>query len=150
MTSLETLSEVASVVTGGAALGGLALAVWQVNRTHTMTREATATDLFNQSLLMSLEYPDLAFPSTLNKMSSLDMSRYESFMSAVLLSSEEILSVTRNNDEWRNSIKENLICHTEYLSSRYNDEYPMNKFYGEELVGLVDEIVAEHRNAHHA
>ena len=150
MSALETWSYVASVVTGGAAIGGLALAVWQVDRTHKMTREATATDLFNQSLQMALQYPDLAFPVSMKKMPPIDINRYESFMSSVLLSSEEILSVTNNNIHWRNSIKENLKCHREYLSSRYDEEYPMDMFYGCELVDLVDEIVNEHGRAHHA
>ena len=137
---LETAAQWGSIATAIAAVVGVFMAWHQIKESRLSAKESTATNLFHQSLTLSLQYPRFGDPADLENFNREDLSQYEWFVSAMLLSCEEILLVTDGNVEWRNSVKGNLSVHSAYLAVRYNSDYKFKDYYSGDIVDIVKEI----------
>jgi hypothetical protein len=147
MTWLDA-GNIASVTTAITALIALRLAYFQITSSNKIAREASATELYNNCLMLALQYPKLANTRhyQINDEEVLD---YRWFVAAILLSSERILEVTEGDHGWRNSVKSNLRRHSAYLAERQTDpQTDLPKFYSQCLIDVVSEVIAERDQSH--
>jgi hypothetical protein len=133
------------------AIAALFVAKNQISETRNITRESTATNLYNHCLELALQYPKLAEPALSAGFKSLvgepeQAASYAWFVASMLLSCEEILAVTKNDPQWRASVIATLDGHTDYFRYRNDEHRPLNAYYSAELTSVIDEITANPNN----
>jgi hypothetical protein len=143
----DQVSAAAAVFTAIAAIVAIAVAKSQISKTREITREATATNLYNHCLEMSLEYPDLAEPALSGGFKKLVSDPkvaacYGWFIASVMLSCEEILAVTKNDPKWRSSVSATLDGHADYFRFRNEGHQPLQSFYSDEMAALIEELAS--------
>ena len=145
--SPECISALASVATAIIAAVAVCIALRQISESRKIARETTATNLYNQCIVLSLQYPKLAEPALSGGFCKLVEdpelgASYAWYVASLLLSGEEILAVTENDKEWRASIIAALDGHTDYFRYRNNGGRPLNGYYSAELASVIDELIA--------
>jgi hypothetical protein len=133
------------------AIAALCVAKNQIAETRNITRESTATNLYNHCLELALQYPKLAEPALSGGFKPLvsnseQAASYAWFVASMLLSCEEILAVTKNDPQWRASVIATLDGHTDYFRYRNEGHRPLNTYYSDELTSVIDEITANPNN----
>ena len=126
------LANLATVLTGAAALLALLFAVHQTRANHATQLEALARDHFQHFLELCILYPDFANPSAVR----LDVdggtfdgdpdkfAQYEWFFTACENALEAIFDTVGEQKAWREEIRAVLGEHALYLSStRYHEVF---------------------------
>jgi hypothetical protein len=129
------------------AFAALCVGKHQINETRKISRESTATNLYNRCMELSLQYPKLAEPALSGGFKKLvsdpeQGASYAWYVASLPLSCEEILAVTKNDNEWRASVIAALDGHTEYFRYRNEGQRPLSQYYSKELSVVIDELTA--------
>ena len=137
----DQISAAASVVTALIAVSAICVAKDQIAETRNITRESTATNLYNHCLEISLQHPKLAEPALSGGFKKLvadaDVAAcYGWFVASMMLSCEEILAVTKNDKQWRASVGATLDGHADYFRYRNEGHRPLRDYYSEDLASL--------------
>ena len=149
--SPDCISAIASGVTAVVAIVAICLAKHQITESRNITRESTATNLYNHCLQLALQYPKLAEPALSGGFKPLvsdseQAASYAWFVASTLLSCEEILAVTKNDPQWRASVIATLDGHTDYFRYRNEGSRPLATYYSDDLTSVIDEITANQNN----
>ena len=147
----DWLSAGATVATAIIAAAALYIAKTQVAQTRAIARESTATNLYNNCLELCLQYPKLAEPQLSGGFVKLvsDPNQgacYGWFVASLLLSCEEILEVTNNDNQWRASVSSTLDGHAEYFRFRNEGNLKLESFYSDKLMSIINSLIADASN----
>lgn len=111
--SLEKLADLAQVGTFFIALVALSIAYVQIVAARESQREATAKDVFRDSLRLAFEHPDYAIP----KQGLKSDDKYGWFVAVILNACDEIAVTVLPDQGWQHVVRGTLEYHKEYLAS---------------------------------
>ena len=135
----------ATLATAVVAIVALTIALYHVMVTKHESRRGVAKSIY-------MDYPALAFANPkyssasypienppINEFASdqMEFERYEYFVSYLLFATEEILALTKNDLDWRNTLRDQLKHHAIYLDGSKLPE----GHYAEALHGLRKEAI---------
>jgi hypothetical protein len=143
----DTLGHNANTLKGFAIAIGVVFAMWFVwhwwqvrTKEATAERSARAIGVHAQHLALALNHPELAEPMLGSLSSQAETARYRIFVSALLATADEILTLTPT-PAWRDTLTRQLRPHRSYLaSSEFRDG--ALKDCTAETRGLIDRLVA--------
>ena len=134
---LDTWVKWSTIAVPGIAVVATVIALHQVNVTRTESRTSTAHNIYNAYLQLAIQNPSLA--SANNTAITESPEKYRWFLASMLFSFEQILLVTKNQEDWEVAIKSQLKTHKEHLaisgSVARGDWKP-------ELMKLINEVLA--------
>jgi hypothetical protein len=134
---LTAWADVATIVTGVAAVVALVGAAVQIREARRSQREATAAALYGNYLATAIQYPQLSAGRTRSPTGfSADFEQYEWFVSLMLHAFEQILALEPGDPVWRTTIADQLQYHRAYLV----DERFVRNHYSGALIGLLDDL----------
>jgi hypothetical protein len=130
-----------------AVVAGL-LAIARTFFEHRQERWARARDLYDNYMLLSIEYPQFYCDFWSNKKATRqDRESYISYVSYLLTAIEDIVTID-GRPEWRKSLISDLRPHSNYLASpEFLNE---RECYFGEVRELIEEVLREHQGAAHA
>src|SRR6185503_8337673 len=103
--NLQDWANLSAVITAGVAVVALGGAIWQIIVARTSQREATASELYGNYLVLAVANPMLAggYVSVQNadRKVNEEFERYEWFVSVMLHAFEQILELTKEDPIWR-------------------------------------------------
>ncbi|MCL6262712.1 hypothetical protein [Craterilacuibacter sp. RT1T] len=111
---LDSWVKWATIAVPAIAIPTAFIAFFQVKISRAESRIATAHNIYNAYLQLAMQNPDLASADS-NAIASSPM-KYKWFLASMLFSFEQILLVTKNQNDWVIAIKSQLKKHKNHLS----------------------------------
>jgi hypothetical protein len=148
----ENADTLAAVATAIAAIVALLYAHLQITEGRRAERETNANELWRETLRLGFDNPKLSDPSL--KLADFDYDKltidgsrelfqqYEIYVDTLLNASDEILEISPT-EEWKTSIRIQLLPHRDYLLSPHFKQSGYLDQYGKRLHKFLDEILNE-------
>ena len=115
---LERFGHISAIATALIAIFALVIAVWQIQASAKVEREASAREAFKDYLKIAIDKPELADAQqgAIDK-NAKSRSSYNWFVTYFLYSAEQIFDSYPNDPYWQAGLAEEICYHQTYLSS---------------------------------
>jgi hypothetical protein len=134
---LQSAAHWATIVGVVVAIVAILFGFFTYEGTADLQQETTAYTLYREHLQLCFEHPDYASASK----AVLKDAKYEWFVANALHSADAILVLRPKDDGWRETIKEVIRIHQEYIRDK---SFP-REHYSPMLLKLIDETLAEEK-----
>lgn len=145
----DAISAYATLAAAIIAVFALTAAIRQIKISKREARLTLAKTIYKDYLMLAFQNPEFSFaayPQANPRMNNFkkhgEYDKYEIFVSYLLLAAEEILDITKNDIEWRATLRDQLKYHGLYLDGM---DLPENH-YSSALLTLREEAVKEYQN----
>ena len=138
----EIFLSISSIITAGVAIFALCTAKNELSS----NRESTAYDLYNSYLEMAYEKPDFAEPKFKYIKDSSQLTGYTWFVSRMLFSAEQIISLDLSNEamyEWKKTLCIQIGYHKEYFKEKTFEE--TKEIYHFNIKNMIDYVVKDNK-----
>jgi hypothetical protein len=138
---VQVVSAVVAVIGAIVAIAAAGIALWQVKAARSLQRETLARQMYTQYLELCFENPEYA---SADHKATANTEKYEWFISVMLNAAEGISMFVPNDDEWRQTLKDQIGYHSDFIGS---DAFQQNvaRHYGAKMRNLIDEALDEAR-----
>ena len=145
---LQNASNISTIATAAFALVALLFAWRQIVVSRRESRLSTARTIYREYLSMAFGHPEMSSASyplespsfyTLKK-DPAKFEAYEFYVSHLLFAAETILELSKNQDKWREVLKDQLRYHALYIQSNAFTR----SYYDQDLLTIADEAIADY------
>jgi hypothetical protein len=146
----DVVAAFSAAITAGVAVVAAYIALQQLISGRQETRLGVAKTIYKDYLALAIANPDLSsagYPtndppsSKFKKNDASKYEKYEYYVAYLLYAAEEIICLTKGQENWEATLVDQLRFHGAYLGS---DDFP-DIHYSPELVALVDAALAKYR-----
>ncbi|WP_152929156.1 hypothetical protein [Pantoea sp. RIT-PI-b] len=134
------------ILSGIATIAGVVIALYaasvaynQLISSRKESKSATAYQIYHQYLSMCIAYPNFSNGMVKPLSVTEEYAKYCWFVSSMLFSFEQILSIDINDEKWNSTIKSQLSRHIDHLkiSSTVRERH-----WDESLIDLINDLVS--------
>ena len=133
----QSIQALAAIFAGLLAIGTIVAVKWQIDAAARLQQQQSARDIYREYLSLSISRPEFAAPDYCKLAASPQFASYESYISYLLYTAEQVQSL---GDGWRETIAGEIGVHAAYLCS---DNAYQAEDYVPEVAALVDKVIAK-------
>lgn len=136
---MDRLANISVIATALIAVLALIIAVWQIQASAKIEREASARDAFKEYLKIAIDKPELA-DARLTAIDKNDQSRssYVWFVTYFLYSAEQIFDSYPDDPHWQAGLAEEICYHQLYLAGE-EFQSTLRQQHGAEFAAFITE-----------